>query len=186
MSFVCGSEPIALQFPKLIRPNSNNKMTPQQILAIGFRLTSIALVFAGLQYITSLPSAQGVFESAMNTPYLAVALYFSPAIFLWLFPMWAAHKILPRTAHENRINIHSIEFTRVGCCLIGLWIFSQGILNSSWHILWFFIFGGKTSFVSSLAPDAQLDLLMSLVTIACGVVLMVSNNKFAKLLTRQA
>jgi hypothetical protein len=159
-------------------------MTPQQILAIGFRLTSIALVFAGLQYITSLPSAQGVFESATNTPYLAAAFYFSPAVFLWLFPMWAAHKVLPRTVHDNQINIHEIEFTRVGCCLIGLWIFSQGALNSTWHIIWFFIFGGKASFISSLAPEAQLDLLMSLVTTASGVALMLSNNKVAKKLIR--
>ncbi len=159
-------------------------MTPQQILAIGFRLTSIVLGFAGIQYIAALPSAQGVFNSSTNTPYLAAVIYFLPAILLWLFPMWVAHKVLPRTAHENRIDIHSIEFTRVGCCLIGLWIFSQGILNSTWHILWFFVFGGKASFVSSLAPDAQLDLLMSLATSACGGVLMLSNNKFAKLLTR--
>ena len=131
-------------------------MTPQQILAIGFRLTSVLLVFAGIQYMTTLPSAQEVFASTTNTPYLASAVYFLPAIFLWLFPMWTAHKILPRTVHENHINIHSIQFTRVSCCLIGLWIFSQGILNSTWHILWFFIFGGKASFVSSLAPDAQL------------------------------
>lgn len=157
-------------------------MTPQQILAIGFRLTSVLLVFAGIQYMTALPSAQEVFAATTNTSYLASAVYFLPAIFLWLFPMWTAHKMLPRTAHENHINIHSIEFTRVGCCLIGLWIFSQGILNSTWHILWFFIFGGKASFVSSLAPDAQLDLLMSLVTIACGVVLMLSNRKFARLI----
>lgn len=157
-------------------------MTPQQILAIGFRLTSVLLVFAGIQYITTLPSAQEVFSATTNTSYLASAVYLLPAIFLWLFPMWTAHKILPRTAHGNHINIHSIEFTRVGCCLIGLWIFSQGILNSTWHILWFFIFGGKASFVSSLAPDAQLDLLMSLVTIACGVVLMLSNRKFARLI----
>lgn len=159
-------------------------MTPQQILAIGFRLTSIALMFAGIQYIITLPSAQGVFVSTTSPPYLAVAFYFFPAIFLWLFPMWAAQKILPRTVHNNHINIHSIEFTRVGCCLIGLWIFSQGVLNSTWHILWVCIFGGKASFISSLAPEAKLDLLMSLVTTACGVVLMLSNNKVVEKLIR--
>lgn len=156
-------------------------MTPQQLLAIGFRLTSILLVFAGTQYITTVPSAQEVFTSTANTSYLAAVIYFLPAIFLWLFPMWVAQRVLPRTIYENHISIHSAEFAKVGCCLIGLWIFSQGMLNSTWHVLWFFIFGGKTSFISSLAKDAKLDLLVSLATTTCGFILMWGNNKFAKL-----
>lgn len=102
-------------------------ITPQQIVAIGIRLFSI---FLGIRFLYifgllfSNPQAPG---NAMT--FVLALLGLIVAIGLWFFPLSVAHRLIPRTSHDNQIGGNTFEIARIGACLIGLWYFAHGITN---------------------------------------------------------
>lgn len=72
------------------------------------------------------------------------ALCLLVALFLWVFPMAAANRIVPRTSFENRLNLQAFDAARVGGSLIGLWLFA----NAMPGVLWFLFLGAASSTTS--------------------------------------
>ena len=79
-------------------------------------------------------------DKVLNTS-LLTGWWLAVAALLWLFPMWIAHRLIPRTRFENKLmNIQPREVARVGCCLIGLWLLS----NYLGTLIWFLFKGALT------------------------------------------
>ena len=114
---------------------------------------------------------------------MIAAVYGIGAILLWLFPMWTAHKLLPRTRFENTVSLPPLEAARVGCALIGLWFFSQGFLDAVWFLFRAFLVASSQSVADSLPPVIKVDLLVTIAKFAFGSVLIFQAGKFAKLVS---
>ncbi|HEY6094170.1 MAG TPA: hypothetical protein VIU93_04380 [Gallionellaceae bacterium] len=157
-------------------------MTPQQFVGLGIRLAAIWLVFSSYQYAVLVPKAlNGAFlgeESVYS--YATSVMYLAAALLLWFFPMWTAHKLLPRTRDVNTINLNPYEAARVGCALIGLWFFGHGFLNGIWYVFRAFVFTGSLSSYASLSPNDKLDFLVAAANLAMGAFLVLRSGMFAK------
>jgi hypothetical protein len=106
-------------------------MTPQQIVGLAVRLFSLWLVFITLQLIgtaMSVNSQQGIVPS--NFGFIAAAVLFGIAVALWFFPMFLAHKLIPRTQFDNVLRVPTNEAAMVACVVLGLWLFTVHILPS--------------------------------------------------------
>lgn len=156
-------------------------MTPQQIVGIGVRLFAIWLAVACLHYFLRVPAMLETMHIAdkTNTAYGIAAGYAIAALLLWLFPMWAAHKLLPRTNFENHLNLQPLETARVGCALMGLWFFAHGFLDAVWFFFRALLVTGGQSTWAGLGPDARLDAAVIAVNVIFGLVLIFRAETFA-------
>jgi len=161
-------------------------MTPQQIVGLGIRLLAIWLAIASFQYFVAIPAAleNAQFSEKSIQAYVVAVIYACAALLLWLFPMWLAHKLLPRTRFENTINLQAAEAARVGCALIGLWFSIQGLLNAVWFLFHAFLMASSQSLFQSLGKDAQLDFIVTVANLAVGLVLIFQAGTFASFVIR--
>ena len=147
-------------------------MTPQQIVGMAIRLFSIWLVVIAFQTF-------GI-ATAMNAQFSqpgAFALYFMPAlpllvaVLLWLFPMFVAHKIVPRTHEANTLRLPAREATAAASAIIGIWV----LITSFPHLVatgGIVMFGGGTQILSIyFTPERTLQFLTVLLQCAIGMLL---------------
>ena len=162
-------------------------MTPQQIVGLGIRLLALWIAFNALPYLAFKPFP--IFSPDVSdqkwTAYLIGITYLVAAILLWLFPMWIAHKLLPRTQFQNKLQINNLEAAKVGCGLIGLWVLSQILPTMVWYLFRAFLIASNESFFSSLNADAKLDLATSIAETIFSLFLIVRSDVFACLLIRE-
>lgn len=111
-------------------------MTPQQIVGLAVRLFSVWLVFQTLQFIRSGKALDGQLGNEAGSAYFLAALVMTClAATLWFFPMWIAHKLIPRTQFENVLRVPAKEAVIVACIIIGLWLFTSQVLPGLAHFL---------------------------------------------------
>jgi hypothetical protein len=96
-------------------------MTPQQVVGLASRLFSIWLAISAFQ---AYAIAQALKSSAMEAPtwvpYLIAGIYLLAAFACWFLPMTIAHRILPRTAGQERMSLPLMQVVPVACIVIGL------------------------------------------------------------------
>jgi len=159
-------------------------MTPQQLLGAGVRLFAIWLALTSIGYFGSIPAALAASPvdsgSSMTVAYAIGAAYLTGALLLWFFPMFTAHKLLPRTSHSNHINVHGHELARVGCALMGLWLSAKALPTVMWLLFRAFLFVEAGSTFSALPPESKLDVAVALFELLLGTVLIVKSGLFAK------
>jgi hypothetical protein len=97
-------------------------MTPQQIVGLAVRLFALWLVLIAFQ-IVALGSAMR--EQLEGTGSLVI--YVMPvvvlliALCLWLFPMFVAHKLVPKTHDTDTLKIPARHAAAAGAAILGLW-----------------------------------------------------------------
>lgn len=104
-------------------------MTPQQIVGLAVRFFSIWLVVLALQilgYGNGLNSQPGIEETQVH--YLLSAVVFLLAILLWFFPMFVAHKLIPKTQFDNVLRLPVHETVVVACIIFAMWLFLAKVL----------------------------------------------------------
>jgi hypothetical protein len=123
-------------------------MTPQQIVGMAARLFSIWLVVVGLQIfgIATLMSTQ-MGDSSSNMRFLMPGVVLLLAVFLWMFPMFIAHKIVPRTHEENILRLPAREATAAGAAIIGIWILISALPHLA-GVFGLLFYGSGTAFLS--------------------------------------
>lgn len=161
-------------------------MTPQQIVGLAIRLLAIWLVISSIQYFIAIPAAlHGAdIDDKSTQSYIVAGAYISAAMLLWLFPMWIAHKLIPRTRFENTISVQPLEAARVGCALTGLWLSAHGFLDMVWYAFRAFLIAGSQSAFASLGTGAKLDFIATLANLALGLLLIFRAGTFATLVIR--
>lgn len=129
-------------------------MTPNQIVALGVRLFSVFVLFEAFEYLAHIPAqiANTNLASYSYVSYSFGALGVTVALLLWFFPLATANCIVPKATAEHRLDLHAFDAARVGCSLIGLWLFASALPA----ILWF-SFRGVTYSVSSQSMIGSLD-----------------------------
>jgi hypothetical protein len=163
-------------------------MTPQQLVGLGVRLVAIWIAIENFWFLLSIPrivQSIGKPDSAIYG-YAIAGWWLIVAALLWFFPMWTAHKLLPRTRFENAIRAQPLELARVGCSVLGLWLFANQLRGS----LWFLIRGAfspdrNTSVFRSFTPDEQIGFVVSICQIAFALALIVYSAHFAALALRE-
>jgi hypothetical protein len=72
-------------------------MTPQQLLGLGLRISSIWLVLLAFQLLVMANATFSVTFQEITPLWLGLSLLpCIPGIFLWFFPMLVAHKLVPQ------------------------------------------------------------------------------------------
>lgn len=102
-------------------------VTPQQIVALAFRLFAIWL---GIQALRMVPwfFASGALQSPSHVYYtFLVALSAAIVLALWLFPRSIAGRLLPPSGAQSPMPASTDTWLAMGCMLIGLWTLTTTI-----------------------------------------------------------
>jgi hypothetical protein len=117
--------------------------------------------------------------SSIPVAYGLGASYLVGALLLWFFPMFVAHKLLPRTGHANHLNVQAHDLARVGCALLGLWLFAKAFPTVVWLFFRAFLFVDAGSTFSALPPESKLDVAVAMFELLLGLALVVKSGVFA-------
>lgn len=163
-------------------------MTPQQIFGTALRVLALIVLVWSVKYLLGIPATLKDLKIGTDPTlsYAIGAVYLLLSAALWFFPMWIAHKIIPRTKFDNYLNIQPLEAARVGAALIGLWFFASALPSLAWYIFSFFTIYGEQSAFQSMATDTKLDILSYIVQVVFSLVLMFRSTDFARLIVRPA
>jgi hypothetical protein len=163
-------------------------MTPQQIVGLGVRLLAvwIAIRSIGIFFMNAAAfRAMDMTDKALNTS-LLTGWWLAVAALLWLFPMWIAHRLIPRTRFESKLmNIQPREVARVGCCLIGLWLLSNYLGTLIWFLFKGALTPGTSSVIRSFTPEERLQFAVLSVQVAFALFLTFGSARFAILALRE-
>lgn len=106
-------------------------MTPSQILVVASRLFALLLGFTLFAYV---PSAFGFFRMEPSAGQIATMVSVSlgmiaVALYLWLFPVSMAKRLLPMPLEESGEEIPRTtdEWFLLGSRLMGLWVLCRSI-----------------------------------------------------------
>lgn len=155
-------------------------MTPQQLVGIGVRLFALWLGLLSIGYFFSAVLAAsradaGSVVGIMGAGCLLIGLV------LWFMPMLVAHKLLPRTQHDNRLSFRAHELARAGCSLLGLWLLAKALPSLVWFLLRALLVAESGSAFSALTQDAKLDVGVALFEAVFAIVLVLKSAAFARL-----
>jgi hypothetical protein len=161
-------------------------MTAQQLIGVGVRLFAVWLILTSVAYFVAIPNqllagpiAGGGSAAALS--YAIAIAYFLGAVFLWFFPMVVANRLLPRSHYANRIAFQAQELARVGCSLLGLWLFAKALPSLIWFLFRAFILVGSSSSYSALDAQLRVELGVAVVELAFAVLIIAKAGAFAKL-----
>lgn len=163
-------------------------MTPQQFVGLGVRLLAVWIAIRTVGIFLANASAfraLDMADKAFNTG-LLTAWWLSVALLLWLFPMWIAHKLIPRTRFENKLNIQPKEAARVGCCLLGLWFLTNHLGTMIWFLFRGALTPGTSSVIGSFSPEERLQFFGLSIQMAVALLLTFGSSSFAALALRES
>lgn len=98
-------------------------MTPQQIVGLAARLFSIWLILISFQMLMVASAMREQLKGEGG--HLIYVLPMLPLIcsaILWFFPMFIAHKLVPRSHDENKLKLPVREATAAASAIIGIWV----------------------------------------------------------------
>ncbi len=161
-------------------------MTPQQIVGLGIRLFAIWLALDVVRWVLrGIGAPEEYVQAAFGHGALVSALIHAvAAILLWNFPMWVAHKLIPRTAHDNALNVSLFDVARVGCALIGLWILAATLQNILWFLITALVASGSGSFFAGLSAENRITFATDIGQAALGLLLMFQSAWFARIVSK--
>jgi hypothetical protein len=139
-------------------------MTPQQIVGMAVRLFAIWLVMIAFQlYMITSALEPRLSDGGKPVVYLVAALPAVIAVLLWRFPMFVAHKMVPRTLDTNIRHIPAREATAAGTALIGIW----AVIATVPHLFAAFglrFFGADPSLASAYATPERMQQTLGLLS----------------------
>ena len=112
-------------------------MSPIQSLAVCVRLFSIWLLWHGLTtasrtYFTAHNADQ---ETSLVVFAIGAVIVTAICLFLWLFPIVVAKKILPKQADSTNDSPLFEDWFSVGCSLLGIWSLAKAIPALSSYLI---------------------------------------------------
>src|SRR5277367_1299947 len=159
-------------------------MTPQQSVGLGVRLFAIWLAIISIRYFSSIPAAIIATHSTLNDrlyeSYIVGGVYLIVAILLWFFPMTVAHRLIPQTSFNDKLSIEVVGAARVGCALVGLWIFAVNLKQVVWIFFVGVLAAGEGPTYLAISPENKVELAASLFECAFAIVLMIRSSLFAR------
>lgn len=157
-------------------------MTPQQLIAIAIRLFAIWLIILSFRYLSSVPAYfayKGEIAERIYQAYIMAAAYIIPAIFLWLFPMTTAKKIIPALDQNTVLEFKAIDLARVGCALIGLWLFAKSSTGLFGNIISMFI---ENASLQDFEPPMKVEFGVLVFEFVLAVLLIIKSRNFSNVI----
>ena len=163
-------------------------MTPQQLVGTAVRLFALWLFFYSLIFLMSI--LPGIFadlpykrHDIVVGSYMLGGVGLVVSILLWLFPLVIANLLIPRTRYTNHLSFSASarELARIGCALLGLWMFCKALPALVWFIFWSMLLTNDTSSsFSTLDAQGKLKLAFALFQVAFAVLVIVKAGAFAR------
>jgi len=155
-------------------------VTPQQFVGVAVRLLAIWLGITAFQSFAIGKALADGRSGASWLPYVFTALYFGAAVFLWVFPMAIAHRLVPRTRYADRLTMPAREALVVACVVIGLLsiVFRALPLLSGYLSLAFYWIGGGQP-ISTLPFERQIDVFVGMTQLVAGLLLVAKADALA-------
>ncbi len=161
-------------------------MTAQQLFGTAIRLFAIWLALTSVAYFSTIPSVIAASSGGTVAPvigaYVVGALFIMVAALLWFFPMFVAHKLIPKTNHTNTLNLSGAELARTGAGILGLWLVVKAVPTFAWVLFRAFAFVGMGSAFSALTPELKIEFSVSLVELVMGVLFVVKADVLARII----
>lgn len=166
-------------------------MTPQQLIGVGVRIFALWLLARSIPYLAAIPKQLAATpmpgtEAASVLAYGIGAAYMVGALLLWFFPMVVAHRLVPRTQYTNVLSFQARELARVGCALLGLWLFATELPALTWFLFRAFLVVGSSSSFGALDGQTKLEVIVAVVELTLSILLIAKADVFARLITNQA
>ncbi len=166
-------------------------MTAQQLIGVGVRLFAAWLVLTSIPYFVAIPNQLATTplpgdRGAVVLSFGIAIAYVLGAVLLWLFPMVVASRLLPRSQYTDRLVLQGRELARVGCALLGLWLFARALPSLVWFLFRSFLLIGPASSFSVLDEQSRLQLIVAVLDLAFSVLVIAKASAFAKLVTPAA
>ena len=161
-------------------------MTPQQFVGIAIRMFSITLAFFSIPYLSGLPTvlkSHGMDNSASASIVIGV-VYIAVALFSWFFPMLISHKLVPKTAFENRFNTRPDEVATVAIALLGLWKVIDAAPDLVSYLFQTSLRAGSGSVFDALGATGKADVLFILVELIIALLFLFKAHPIAKFITK--
>ena len=158
-------------------------MTVQQVIGLALRLVALWLVMQALVVATRGMASSG--DGAEWFFYVAAGLHLVLAVFLWVFPMSVAHRLLPRTSHTDKIITNSNQIAVAGVALLGLWGLVTTLPSLFYAVLNASMLAGGGSLFESLTDDGAdtVNLMTALFKLVLSCVLLFKARRIARFLT---
>lgn len=159
-------------------------MTPQQVVGLGVRLFAVWLALASVRYLSSVPlylaSINEIAEKVYQA-YIIAASYLAAALLLWFFPLATAHKLIPRTKFNDKMNLNTAAAAQVGSALLGLWLLTKSLPGVVENFLSLSL---QETTIRDMASYAQVDLGVYLFEVVFALFLMLKSHVFAQLVLK--
>jgi hypothetical protein len=163
-------------------------MTAQQLIGVGVRLFAAWLVLTSIPYFVAIPNQLAATpipgdRGAVVLSFAIAVAYVVGALLLWFFPMLVANRLLPRSQYTNRLALNGGELARVGCALLGLWLFARALPTLVWFLFRSFLLVGSASSFSVLDAQSRLALIVAVFELAFAMLVIAKAGAFARLVT---
>jgi hypothetical protein len=159
-------------------------MTPQQLVGVACRLFAIWLGITALQAVGIAQAMMAQDRSGtLPLPYFLAGMYLAAGIVLWLFPMWVAHRLIPRTQFQDKLRLPARDAVMVGCVILGLWVLVvRAIPSLSWYIsiAAFWLANGQP--LTTMDSSRHLELVNGLVNLIVGWLLVAKYDRIGRLI----
>lgn len=165
-------------------------MTPQQIVGLGVRMVSVWFFYQAATWVlqwlklTNEPLAKYM-NGALEMGLFSAVLYLLAGVFLWNAPMWVAHKLIPRTGHDNTLDVSLFDAARVGCALIGLWLLATTLQNIVWFLISALVASGSSSVFAAMSKENRVSLAVDVFQVVLGFALIFRSQIFARLVAKE-
>jgi hypothetical protein len=161
-------------------------MTPQQLLGTVIRFCSVTLALLSIPYLSGIPSdlrSYGM-DGSVSTSFIIGVVYLVVALLAWFFPMLISHKLVPKTAFENRFNTRPDEVATVGVALLGLWKVVDAAPDLVSYLFLTSLRAGSNSIFHTLGVDGKADVCFILVELIIASVFLFKAHSIAKFITK--
>jgi uncharacterized membrane protein len=159
-------------------------MTPQQIVGLAVRLFAIwvwitAFQSFGIARALAEQDRAGTFPLA----YVLVGIYGVAGILLWMFPIWIAHRLIPRTSFEDRLRLPARDAVMAACVILGLWVIVvRAIPSLSWYLALAVFWIGNGASLGTMESSRHLELVTGVANLIVGFLLVAKYEAIGRLI----
>lgn len=162
----------------------NNNMTPQQLIGIVIRICSITLALFSIPYLSGIPAALRSHGMGASASVTIGVIYLIVALLAWFFPMLISHKLVPKTAFENRFNTRPDEVATVGIALLGLWKVVDAAPDLVSYLFQTSLRAGSGSIFDALGAEGKADVSFILIELIIALIFLFRAHPIAKFITK--
>jgi hypothetical protein len=162
-------------------------MSREDYVAIAVRLFVIWLVLSMFQQAFQMTPF--FIELGWTSENIAYGLYLLlgvlVGIFLWIFPLTAARKLLPVMSEPRSEQVIGAPVAlSLGLTLLGLWLLARALIDGGYWLTMLLLFHRDDTGMMSLGPDQIANMVATVLELAISLWLVLGNAGLRRLIFR--